>query len=167
MAKLRFLSKLCKSNWNCAWNLAFLVFISPIVWNMCENLHYKLVYLIELHNEQEYYWPTIYRVVAAVVSTITSKYIVVWFVVSQYTLKLVLCVFFTSQVGSWKPVSGKNENAVSSWQSKEPKWLGAFEEMVKCHNPGMIGSSTVPMRTLTVTTVLVSGVIFFSVWLNT
>ena len=32
------LIKLCKSNWNCAWNLAFPVFISPIVWNMCENL---------------------------------------------------------------------------------------------------------------------------------
>ena len=79
---------------------------------------------------------------------------------SVYTLTGTL-YFFTPQVGSWKPVSGKNENAVSSWQSKEPKWLGAFEEMVKCHNPGMIGSSTVPMRTLTVTTVLVSGVIFF------
>ena len=23
---------------NCAWNLAFPVFISPIVWNMCENI---------------------------------------------------------------------------------------------------------------------------------
>ena len=29
----------------------------------------------ELHNEQEYYWPTIYRTGAAVVSTITSLYI--------------------------------------------------------------------------------------------
>ena len=66
--------------------------------------------------------------------------------------------FFTYQVGSWKPASGKNANAVSSRQSKEPKWLGAFEEMVKCHNPGVIGSPTVPIRTLTVTTVLVSGV---------
>ena len=26
------------SSWNCAWNLAFPVFISPIVRNMCENL---------------------------------------------------------------------------------------------------------------------------------
>ncbi|KAM7434376.1 hypothetical protein ABFA07_015550 [Porites harrisoni] len=59
-----------------------------------------------------------------------------------------------TQVGSWKPASGKNANAVSSRQSKEPKWLGAFEEMVKCHNPGVIGSPTVPIRTLTVTTVL-------------
>ena len=50
---------MCKSNWNCAWNLAFPVFISPIVWNMCENLHYESVYFKELHNEQEYYWPTI------------------------------------------------------------------------------------------------------------
>ena len=37
----------------------FPVFISPIVWNMCENLHYESV-------------PTIYRAGAAVVSAITS-----------------------------------------------------------------------------------------------
>ena len=67
-----FWSKLCKSSWNCAWNLAFPVFISPIVWNMCENLHYESVYFKELHNQQEYCWPTIYRTGAAVVSTITS-----------------------------------------------------------------------------------------------
>ena len=30
------------------------------------------VYFKELHNEQEYYWPTIYKMGAAVVSTITS-----------------------------------------------------------------------------------------------
>ena len=30
------------------------------------------IYFKELHNEQEYYWPTIYRAWAAVVSTITS-----------------------------------------------------------------------------------------------
>ena len=69
-SKLR--RKLCKSSWNCALNLAFPVFISPIVWNMCENLHYESVYFKELHNQQEYYWPTIYRTGAAVVSTITS-----------------------------------------------------------------------------------------------
>ena len=40
---------------------------------MCENLHYESVYFKELHNEQEYYWPTIYRAGAAVVSTITSR----------------------------------------------------------------------------------------------
>ena len=40
---------------------------------MCENLHYKSVYFKELHNEQKYYWPTIYRAGAAVVSTITSN----------------------------------------------------------------------------------------------
>ena len=39
---------------------------------MCENLPYELVYFKELHNEQEYYWPAIYRTGAAVVSTITS-----------------------------------------------------------------------------------------------
>ena len=46
--------------------------ISPIVGNKCENLHYESVYFKELHNEQKYYWPTIYRAGAAVVSTITS-----------------------------------------------------------------------------------------------
>ena len=65
-----FWSKLCKSTWNCAWNLAFPVFISPIVWNTCENLHYESVYFKELHNDQAYYWPTIYRAGTAVVSTI-------------------------------------------------------------------------------------------------
>ena len=35
-------------------NLAF-VFISPIVWNMCENLRYESVYFEELQNDQEYY----------------------------------------------------------------------------------------------------------------
>ena len=39
---------------------------------MCENLHYESVYFKELHNEQEHYWPTIYRAGANVVSTITS-----------------------------------------------------------------------------------------------
>ena len=67
-----FWSKLCKSSWNCAWNLAFPVFISPIVWNMCKTLPYESVYFKELHNEQECYWSTIYRAGAAVVSTITS-----------------------------------------------------------------------------------------------
>ena len=67
-----FWSKLCKSTWNCAWNLTFAVFISPIVWNMCENLPYESVYFKELHNEQECYWATINRAGAAVVSTITS-----------------------------------------------------------------------------------------------
>ena len=40
-----FWSKLYKSNWKCAWNLAFTVFISLIVRNMCENLHYESVNL--------------------------------------------------------------------------------------------------------------------------
>ena len=33
----------------------FPVFISPIVWNMCEHVHYESVYFKELHKEQEYY----------------------------------------------------------------------------------------------------------------
>ena len=40
---------------------------------MCENLHYESVYFKELHNDQEYYWSTIYRAGAAVVSTITRN----------------------------------------------------------------------------------------------
>ena len=53
----------------------FPVLISPIAWNTCEHLHNESVYFKELHNEQEYYWPTIYRAGAAVVSTIT-RYVV-------------------------------------------------------------------------------------------
>ena len=52
--------------------LRFLFLLSPIVWNMCENLHYESVYFKKLYNDQEYYWPTIYRAGAAVLSTITS-----------------------------------------------------------------------------------------------
>ena len=33
----------------------FPVFISPIVWNICENLHYESVYFKQLHNELECY----------------------------------------------------------------------------------------------------------------
>ena len=33
----------------------FPVFISPIVWDMCEHLHYESAYFKELHKEQEYY----------------------------------------------------------------------------------------------------------------
>ena len=50
----------------------FPVFISPIVWNMCEHLHYESVYFKELHKEQEYY----IQGGAAVVSTITSSIII-------------------------------------------------------------------------------------------
>ena len=53
-----FWSKLFKSNWSCAWNVGFPVFISPIVWNMCENLHYESVYFKDLLKDQEYCWPT-------------------------------------------------------------------------------------------------------------
>ena len=48
------------------------IYISPIVWTMCENLNYESVYFKELHNKQEYYWATIYRAGADVVSIITS-----------------------------------------------------------------------------------------------
>ena len=55
---------------------------------MCEHLHYESVYFKELHNEQEYYCPTIYRAGAAVVSTITSyievRYIEVHRLLFQY-----------------------------------------------------------------------------------
>ena len=39
---------------------------------MSENFQYELVYFKELHNEQEYYWPTIHKAGAALVSTIYS-----------------------------------------------------------------------------------------------
>ena len=39
-----------------------------IVIRNCFNVCFK-----ELHNDQEYYWPTTYRAGAAVVSTITSN----------------------------------------------------------------------------------------------
>ena len=41
---------------------------------MCENLHYEslYVYFKELHNDQEYYWPTIYKAGEAAVSAITN-----------------------------------------------------------------------------------------------
>ena len=50
----------------------FPVFISTMVWNKCENLHYELEYFKELHNDKEYNRPTAYRAGAAVMSTITS-----------------------------------------------------------------------------------------------
>ena len=40
------------------------------MWNMCENLYYESVYFKELHNDQEYYSPTIYRAGAAEVSLV-------------------------------------------------------------------------------------------------
>ena len=47
-------------------------FYLSVVWKMCESLHYESVYFKELHNDQEHYWPTIYRAGAAVEITITS-----------------------------------------------------------------------------------------------
>ena len=35
--------------------LRFLFLLSPIVWNMFENLHYESVYFKELYKDQEYY----------------------------------------------------------------------------------------------------------------
>ena len=48
--------------------------MSPIVWNMCENIHYESVHFKELHNEQEYTDQQYTGTGAAVVSTITSYY---------------------------------------------------------------------------------------------
>ena len=53
---------------------------------MCENLHYESVYFKELHNEQKYYWPTIYRAGAAVVSAITSYVVLAFESVDDTTL---------------------------------------------------------------------------------
>ena len=78
-------SKLCKSNWNSAWNHTFPVF--TLTYYMCENLHYESVYFKELPNDQEYYWPTIYRAEAAVVSTITSSLIAIPFLYMGMLIK--------------------------------------------------------------------------------
>ena len=60
---------MCKSNRNCAWNLAFIKFLYlSHLWNMGEHLHHESVYFEELHKEQEYYIQS----GGAVVSTITS-----------------------------------------------------------------------------------------------
>ena len=49
------------------------IYISPQLYGICVNTFImKSVCFKELHNEQEYYCPTIYRAWAAVVSTITS-----------------------------------------------------------------------------------------------
>ena len=48
------------------------VFISLLYGICVESLHYESVYFKELPNDQEYYWPTIYRAGAAVEITITS-----------------------------------------------------------------------------------------------
>ena len=51
-------SKMCKSNQNCAWNLAIISCnLSHLLYGICqcEHLHYESVYFKELHNEQEYY----------------------------------------------------------------------------------------------------------------
>jgi len=47
-------------------------FIASFVCYMCEILHDQYEYFKELHKEQGYNWPTIYRAGTAVVSTITS-----------------------------------------------------------------------------------------------
>ena len=49
------------------------LYLSQLLYGICVKiLNYESVYFKELHNQQEYYWPTIYRAGAAVVSTITS-----------------------------------------------------------------------------------------------
>ena len=53
--------------------LRFPEFISPIVWNMCEHLHYEIGIFQRATQREYYYCPTTYREGAAVVSTtITS-----------------------------------------------------------------------------------------------
>ena len=107
-----FWSKLCKSSWNYAWNLAFPVFISPTVWIMCENFHYESAYVKELHNKQEYHWPTIYKTGEAVVSTITSHYFI------QCYMYLRLPIFCCTFCGNFRK-TGKNISAfeISYWRS--------------------------------------------------
>ena len=37
------------------------LYLSHLLYGICVNKHYESVYFKELHNLQEYYWPTIYR----------------------------------------------------------------------------------------------------------
>ena len=70
-----FWSKLNKSNWNCAWNLAAFLYLSHLLYGIiCVKIFIMNRYISKSYtiNEQEYYWPTILRAGAAVVSTTTS-----------------------------------------------------------------------------------------------
>ena len=116
-----FWSKLCKSNRNCAWNFAFIsvMTISPIVWTMCEHLHYESVSFKELHKEQEYYWPTMYRAGAAAVSTITS--LLVW----RSVLKLQSsCHRFETRVNTVKENWGLKKlfTSIKKKRKEEQRW---------------------------------------------
>ena len=76
---------------------------SPIVWNMCEHLHYESVYYKELHNKREYHWPTTYGAVgAAVVSTIPS-YSIPWVMIcsSSITKKCGPPIICITQAKHW------------------------------------------------------------------
>ena len=97
-----FWSKLCKSNRNCAWNLAFisciyLTYCMEYVWTSSLWIG---IFQRAIHNEQEYFWPTIYRAGAAVVSTITSLIIRSYMMFQRYfvlhDLFLAHCVMKTS-----------------------------------------------------------------------
>ena len=76
-------SKLRKSNKKSAWNLElqlsmerflYLTYCMEYVWK--SSLWIGRVYFKELVNVQEYYWQTIYRAGAAIVSTTTSSKLV-------------------------------------------------------------------------------------------
>ena len=126
-----FWSKLCKSNRNCAWNFAFIsvMTISPIVWTMCEHLHYESVSFKELHKEQEYYWPTMYRAGAAAVSTITS--LLVW----RSVLKLQSsCHRFETRVNTVKENWGLKKLFTSIKKKKERRTALVTAKMPKLGN---------------------------------
>ena len=76
-SKLRtFWSKEYKSNWISAWKLAWtfpVFFFFDLLYRIYVKIFNQSVYFKELHNDQEYYWPTTYRTGAAVVSTITRN----------------------------------------------------------------------------------------------
>ena len=122
-----FWSKLCKSNGNCGWNLAFPEYISPQLYGICVNtLIMKSVYFRELHNEQEYYCPTIYRAGAAMVSTITSlkSEITVSFCFSERTLTLTPFHYVRNR---WR------NNNDSNFYTRYYEYRGKFSCLC-CHN---------------------------------
>ena len=86
----------------------------------------KSVYFRELHNEQEYYCPTIYRAGAAVVSTITSlkSEITVSFCFSERTLTLTPFHYVRNR---WR------NNNDSNFYTRYYEYRGKFSCLC-CHN---------------------------------
>ena len=62
------------------------LYLSHLLYGICVNIFIMNRYISKsyIHNEQEYFWPTIYRAGAAVVSTITSLIIRSYMMFQRY-----------------------------------------------------------------------------------